>query len=48
MCGIVLANPNSSFVFLEPMVIFGAMLGNVGITMPFDDEVDPYDFERTT
>ena len=25
MCGIVLANPHDSFVFLEPMVIFGAM-----------------------
>jgi hypothetical protein len=48
MCGIVLANSYGSFVFLEPMVIFGAMLGNVGITMPFDAKADAYDFERTT
>jgi hypothetical protein len=48
MRGIVLPNPNSSFVFLEPIVIFGAMRGNVGITMPFDAEVDAYEFKRTT
>jgi hypothetical protein len=48
MCGIVLANPHGSFVFLEPMVIFGAMLGNVGITMPFDAKAGAYDSERIT
>jgi len=48
MCGIVLANPHGSLVFLRPMDIFGAMLGNVGITMPFDTETGAYDSERTT
>lgn len=48
MCGIVLANPHSSFVCLGPMDIFGAMLGNLGIAMPFDAEAGAFDSERAT
>jgi len=48
ICGIVLANPHRSFVFLEPMDIYGAILGNLGITMPFDAEAGAFDSERAT
>jgi hypothetical protein len=48
MCGIVLANPHGAFIDLESMAIYGAMLGNLGITMPYDEEADAYDFERAT
>lgn len=48
MCGIVLADPHSPFIFLEPMEIYGGMLGNLGITMPFDVEAGAFDSERAT
>lgn len=48
MCGIVLADLHSPFVLLEPMEIYGAMLGNLGITMPFDAEAGAFDSERAT
>jgi hypothetical protein len=48
MCGIVLADPHSPFVLLEPMDIYGAILGNLGITMPFDAETGTFDSERAT
>ncbi len=48
MCGIVLANPHNSFVCLEAIDIFGAMLGNLGITTPFDAETRTFDSKRAT
>jgi len=48
MCGIVLADPRNSFVELEPMNIYGAMLGNLGISLPFDPEAGAFDSERAT
>jgi hypothetical protein len=33
-CSLVLANPKGAFVALEPWAILGAMLGNLGFTVP--------------
>ena len=46
MCSLVVANPHNAFVFLEPTFIFGAMLGNVGMTMPFDAATGSFDGSR--
>jgi hypothetical protein len=48
MCGLVLDNPHGALVSLEPMYIYGAMLGNVGTTMPFDTEAGVGDLEHAT
>lgn len=47
MCSIVLANPHGAFVHLNDMIVFGAMLGNMGITMPFDPKTNSFDASRT-
>jgi hypothetical protein len=46
MCAIVLANPHGAFVHLDGMIVFGAMLGNMGITMPFDPKTKSFDDSR--
>ena len=43
MCSLVLANPNGAFVFLEPLFIYGAMLGNPGYTFPYKEETGSLD-----
>jgi hypothetical protein len=48
MCSLVLANPRHAFALLHPIVVFGAMLGNAGITMPFDESTGSLDGSRAT
>ncbi len=48
MCVIMLANPYSSPVFLDPILIYGAMLGDVGITRPFEPDMGVVDRDRAS
>ncbi len=46
MCAVVFANPHNAFVFLKPMSIYGAMLGNLGLTMPANPATGSLDVSR--
>ncbi len=48
MCSVVLANPHNAFVHLDEISIIGAMLGNLGFTMPFDPDTQAFDASRST
>ncbi|MEW6355037.1 MAG: hypothetical protein AB1696_01820 [Planctomycetota bacterium] len=48
MCAIVLADPHDSFRFLKQRFIIEAMLGALGLTMPYDGETGACDSSRMT
>ncbi len=47
-CVLMLSNPYGALVPLNKTTIFGAMLGNVGITMPYDPAIQGFDSNRAS
>ncbi|MFZ5877545.1 MAG: hypothetical protein ACOYXU_14255 [Nitrospirota bacterium] len=47
-CALVLSNPHNAFVHLDRMIILGAMLGRVGISIPYNPAIRCLDATQTS